>query len=301
MKSLQGHKFTSIIPISAILGAGMLILTLFSCTEFSSKNSVENARHFIYLAHTRIKTNDSIYSKIYDIDFSQFDMTLLGGDLSWHSFRGDFILEHMDSLFDFKNPNTLWSIGNHDRTSNKQFYKATLKNKYHAYQNYDVTFITLDSQDSLSSIVGAQKDFLFNVLDTLQTKNVVILSHKLIFMNDHPVMDAMISKICNGKKGDCYHCHNTNNFYQDIYPKLRALRNNDVQVFWIGGDLGYRTSEFEYIDENGIRFLGNGFWYPRTHNKVLLFSKKEYTFVPIDFLLKYQKKNLDSLYFRQDL
>ncbi|MFC4634840.1 hypothetical protein ACFO3O_13035 [Dokdonia ponticola] len=262
---------------------------LFSCKE----SSVNPPKSYIYVAHTRLNTNDSVYHKVYDIDFSTYDMTLLGGDLALSSFSGKTITPHLDSIFDFKSPTTLWSVGNHDNTSDKKFYATTLKKKYHAYQKDDVTFITLNSQDSLSSIVGGQKDFLFSVLDTIQTRSVLLMSHKLIFMNDHPILDARIAKVCNANKGECYHCHNVNNFYQDIYPKLLEVKNRGIQVLWVGGDLGYKTSEFEYVDDQGIVFLGNGFWFPKDWNKALIFSKAteeqlSYKFVHIDSLLKNQ-------------
>lgn len=276
-----------------------LFLIAFVISFLSCKQSViDPPSSYIYVAHTRLNSNDSLYHKVYDIDFSNYDMTLLGGDLSMSSFsRKKVILPHLDSVFDFKSPNTLWSIGNHDNVSNKRFYETTLKNKYHAYQKDDVTFITLNSQDSLSSIVGNQKTFLFSVLDTIQTSSVLLMTHKLIFMNDHPILDEKISKVCNAGKGDCFHCHNTNNFYQDIYPKLLEVKKRGVQVLWVGGDLGYKTSEFEYIDDHGIVFLGNGFWFKKDWNKVLLFSKAKeealtYTFVPIDTLLQDQAETL---------
>ena len=281
------------------------LLGLFGVIAVSCVSNSEQAgaHHFIYLAHTRMNHNDSIYKKVYDIDFSKFEMTLLGGDLALNSFKNDVIVRHLDSVFDFKNPNTLWSIGNHDDIPNKKFFKTTFKNKFHAYQKDDVTFITLNSQDSLSSIVGEQRDFLFTVLDTLQTTSVVVMTHKLIFMNDHPIMDAQINKVVNGKKGTCFHCHNTNNFNDSVYPKLKELSDQGVQIIWVGGDLGYETSHFEYMDEYGVVFLGNGFWYPKAWNKILLFSKKaemplKYTFVPIDSLLKYQDKSFNKFDFK---
>ena len=263
----------------------LLLLTILSCAD----SSPEPGSTYIYVSHPRINANDRMYGKVYEIDFSKYDMTLIGGDLAQNTFSKSETTAHRDSIFDFKNPNTLWSIGNHDKTSDKKFYKTTLKKKYHAYQRDDVTFITLDSQDSLSSIVGKQKEFLFAVLDTVTTASVLVMTHKLIFMNDHPVLDSQISKVCNANKGDCFHCHNPNNFYDDIYPKLVALRNKNIQVLWVGGDLGYKTSEFEYVDENGIVFLGNGLWFKKDWNRVLFFSKKDktplhYNFVHVDSL-----------------
>ncbi len=264
----------------------ILFVVVLSCNNATSNN----ANKYIYLSHTRIDANDGVYNKVYDIDFSKYKMTLLGGDLALNSFANPEITAHLDSLFNFKSPTTLWSIGNHDKTSLKKFYQYTGKQKYNAFQRDDITFISLDSQDSLSSIVGKQKRFLFSVLDSLETKSVVLMSHKLIFMNNHPLLDSKIKDVCNGRKGDCYHCHNVNNFQEEIYPKLLQLKNKGKQVIWIGGDLGYRTSEFEYKDDAGIVFLGNGLWYKKDWNKVLIFSKPEYApleyeFVHIDSLL----------------
>ena len=202
------------------------------------------------------------------------------------------IISHLDSIFDFDNPNTLWSIGNHDNTSKALFREVTGKNKFHSFFRDNITFITLDTQDSLSNIVGEQKEFLFTVIDTLKaTKHLILLTHKLIFMDQHPIMDSMINSICNAGKGSCFYCLNKNNFYHEILPKLIELRNKSIEVICIGGDLGFKTSEFQYIDENGIIFLGNGIGFNKNDNKVLIFTKNNknpklnYEFVSIDSLL----------------
>ncbi len=251
------------------------------------------AELFIYLSHTRLANNQQIYDKVYQIDFSKYKYTLLGGDMAEKSFGEEKIIRHLDSIFDLKNQSTLWSIGNHDRASDKTFYKHTLKHKYGLYQYKDVSFFVLDSQDSLSSIVGKQREFFAKALDTITSKKIVVLTHKLIFMDQHPVMDSLINKVCNGKKGDCFYCHNRNNFQEEIYPKLVELRRNKKQVIWIGGDLGKKTSRFEYIDDAGIVFLGNGVWFEKPDNEVLLLrntsEKLEYGFVAFDTLVKYQE------------
>ena len=251
-------------------------------------------QHFIYLSHIRLDTNDGIYSKIYDIDFSNYNYKLLGGDLAPISFKDENIQNHLDSILDLKNKNTLWSIGNHDNTSNKRFRKFTNKNKYGIYQSQDVSFIVLNSQDSLGSIVGRQKEFFFNALDTLSSKKIIFMSHKLIFMDQHPQMDGLINVVCNGRKGSCNYCHNSNNFMSEIYPRLKELRQDGKEILWIGGDLGKKVTKFEYVDDSGIIFLGNGVWYKKKNNAVLLLrnSKKlTYNFVDIDTLLKYQHRD----------
>jgi hypothetical protein len=272
--------------MKTILFAFIFVAIAFSCKE-SASNDVKTS--YIYVSHTRTDTNDSIYNKLYGIDFSKYDMTLLGGDLAMNSFKNDTVINHLNRLFNLKSPTTLWSVGNHDQTSDNTFYKHTGKHKYHAYNKDHINFITLNSQDSLSSIIGKQKEFLFNVLDTTTTQAIVIMTHKLIFMNGHSYLENQIHKICNANKGSCYHCHNPNNFYDEIYPKLVELKKKGVQILWIGGDLGYKASAFEFEDTQGIVFLGNGLWYKNTNNKFLLLSKGEKATVNYDFI------HIDSL------
>lgn len=280
--------------VSILFLCSQLIL---GCSNFEASSN-EDDTILLYLAHTRSAKNDSIVPTLYDLDVDNFDITMLGGDLATYSFE-DGMEEHLDSIFNFKKPNVLWSVGNHDDATNEVYYKTTNKHKQHLYQFNDISVITLDSQDSLSSIIGTQKEFLFAALDTVSTQHIIILTHKLIFMDRHPVMDKDINKVCNGNKGDCYYCHNPNNFQEEIYPILERLQNKNI--IWIGGDLGFKKTRYEYVDKAGITFLGNGMDYKRSHNEVILFRKTAdtltYSFVSIDSLNKYQatKKGLYQL------
>ncbi len=145
------------------------------CASLSPKKK-HSSSEYIYLSHTRTGTNDRIFKKIYDLNLELYEMILLGGDLGVDSFQDDFI-NHVDSIFNLKSKNTLWSVGNHDVTSNENFKNVTGKNKYHFYKKNNTTFITLDSQDSSSSIIGKQKKFFFDILKNTSSKNIVIMSH----------------------------------------------------------------------------------------------------------------------------
>lgn len=255
--------------------------------------TIASPRHYyLYISHTRTTNNDSLISSVYDLDLSLYEMKLLGGDMALSTFNGP-ILNDVDALFDIKSPNTLWSIGNHDNTSNTNFFNATLRNKFSATTRDETTFIVLNSQDSLSSIVQEQKDFFYGVMDTVRSRNIVILSHKLIYMIGHPELDEQINDICNGKKGDCFHCHNPNNFQEDVLPKLIEARNNGHKIYWIGGDLGSKVTQFEYQEDENILYLGNGMGHNRDDNEVLLILNNEeelrYRFLPIDTVIKYQQ------------
>lgn len=54
----------------------------------------------------------------------------------------------------------------------------------------------LDTQDSLSNIIGAQRDFLFRVLDTIQeSSHLVVLHHKLMRMYNQIDLEPIISDV----------------------------------------------------------------------------------------------------------
>ena len=53
----------------------ILFLMLFiSCSKLTD----DPGESYIYISHPRINSNDGIYDKVYNIDFSSYDMILLG-------------------------------------------------------------------------------------------------------------------------------------------------------------------------------------------------------------------------------
>ena len=249
--------------------------------EFIDKN-------YLYVSHTLKGDNSGIFNKVSRMDFTEFDLKILGGDLALNSFENETILNILDDTFDLKNEKTLFSIGNHDETSDAIFSEVTNRNKYNLYQTDDISFVTVDTQDDNCSITGAQRAFFQEVMDTVTTKNIVVLSHKLIFMDQHPILDQFIDAISNGPKGNCSYCLNPNNFRTDVYPILVQAKDRGKEVFWISGDLGKKTPSFEFRDENGIQFLANGLWYESNYNEVLLLNKS-------DSELTYRFANIESL------
>lgn len=246
-------------------------------------------KNYLYLSHMRRDDNSGIFNKVNNIDFNAFDLKILGGDLAQDSFENENIINVLDEAFDLKSEKTLFSIGNHDETTDAIFREVTNKDKYNLYQTDDISFITIDSQDDNCSITGAQRAFFEEVMDTVTSKNIVILSHKLIFMDKHPIMDDLINVISNGPKGNCAYCLIPNNFQADVYPILVEASGRGKKIFWIGGDLGRKEASFQYRDGNGIQFLGNGLWYQNNYNEVLLLNKSEselsYRFVNIESLI----------------
>ncbi len=85
-------------------------------------------------------------------------------------------------------------------------------------------------------------------------------------------LEPRISAISNGRLGDCFYCINPNNFHTDVYPRLLEVKARGIQVVCVGGDIGVRVSEFEYITQDEIYFLASGVSSGSSVNKVLLFT-----------------------------
>lgn len=229
-------------------------------------------KSYLHLAHTRAAINPDIDSLAALIDYEQYDMLWLGGDLAQATSRNANTMEYVDAIFDLDAPTTLWALGNHDYDDLTLVESFTKRPPYYTFHQDGITFIVLDTQDSLSHIVGDQRDFLNGVLDTLASStHLIVLHHKLIWMYDNTDLVGQISAISNGNLGDCFFCLNPNNFNSELYPKLVEVRQKGIEVLCIGGDIGFRAKEFSYVTTEGIHFLASGIEYNEPDNKALLF------------------------------
>lgn len=259
----------------------LIISTIFSIV-FISSCKVEDVlvpsdpvvyNSYLHLSHTRTGVNPHMDEMVEAIDYSKYEMLLLGGDLAFSTSLDDETMSHIDSIFDLSNPNTLWSLGNHDYSSLPRIESFTNRAPYYAHHKDGITYIMLDTQDSLSNIIGEQKSFLYSVLDTLEkSSHFIIIHHKLIWMYGNSDLESEISSISNGNLGDCFWCLNPNNFYSDIYPKLVELKQNGIKVICVAGDIGFKINTFEYTTQEGIYFLASGINYENDDNMGLLFN-----------------------------
>jgi hypothetical protein len=211
-------------------------------------------------------------SLVENIDFTKFDMLWLGGDLATLTSQDDSTMQHIDSIFDLDNPNTLWSLGNHDYTDLERIQHYTNRPPFYSSYKNGITFIVIDTQDSLSNIIGEQKVFFDNIVDTIQKSSfLIILHHKLIWMYKNTDLEPQISSISNAGLGTCFYCINPNNFYLDIYPNLLKVKERGIEVLCVGGDIGFKRKEFEYTTPEGINFLASGIHFGKNDNKSLIF------------------------------
>ncbi|MBP6334732.1 MAG: hypothetical protein KA444_04600 [Bacteroidia bacterium] len=270
-----------------------LVVLPFVILSFSCKKETETITpdptilEYLHISHTRKNINPFIDSTTEKILFQKYDMLWLGGDLAQATSIDNPTMSHIDAIFNIWDPNTLWAVGNHDYSSLQRVEAYTNRKPYYAYYKNGITIIVLDTQDSLSSIVGDQKLFFDNVVDTIQTSShLVILLHKLIWMHGHPALEAQITAITNGGSGPCFHCVNPNNFYTDIYPKLVLLKNKGINVICISGDIGFNVKEFTFVTDDHITFLASGINSEDSTNMGLIFyhnlyrNRLSWVFVP---------------------
>ena len=263
----------------------LLLMVLFlSCKKENptEPDVINETKDYLHISHTRTNSHYYMISEVEKIDYTKYNMLWLGGDLTGLTSENDSIMVHVDSVFDVKNNNTLWALGNHDYTDLNRVQNFTERPSYYSYHKNGITIIVLDTQDSLSSIIGDQKAFFDQVVDTIQnSSHLIILHHKLIWMYGDSYLEPQISSISNADFGSCFYCVNPNNFYTEIYPKLLEVKQKGIKVICIAGDIGMKTNEFEYTTPEGIILLASGLGYNSNSNKVLLFhhnlTKKQLT------------------------
>jgi len=230
-------------------------------------------QYYLHIAHTRTDANPSMDPVAESIDYSGYDLLWLGGDMALSSSLDDVTMNHLDSILDLGNDNTLWALGNHDYADLNRVSAYTHRPAYYAYYKDNITFLVLDTQDSLSNIIGQQRELFFSVTDTLQTTtHLILLHHKLIWMYGSDYLQPYINSIPNGGLGDCFYCINPNNFYSDLYPELLEIEAKGIEVICIAGDIGFRTNEFEYTTPEGVQLLASGIEAGNSNNQALVFK-----------------------------
>ena len=225
----------------------------------------------LHISHTR----DSIYTSfIYGvdhIDFSKYEVLMLGGDMLYDSSLDQVEMDLMENTFNISSPNTLWSIGNHDDTSPWMISSYTGRTLHYAYHNNGITYVVLDSELDDCNIINSQLTLFNNVVDTIQeSSHLIVLTHKLIWMYGNNNLEPLVPEISNGQLGNNSWNIFPNNFYNDLYWKLLDLQNAGIQVICIGGDIGINSGVFEHRFDSGIQFLASGVYYNNVQSKKAL-------------------------------
>ncbi|RMG84517.1 MAG: hypothetical protein D6714_07760, partial [Bacteroidetes bacterium] len=187
-------------------------------------------------------------------------------------------LEYLNKIYHLDQPNTLWTMGNHDTANPQLIQQTTGRPLFYAQSWQNTTLIVLNSQDTLGRITAPQQQLLSQILDTLaHTRYLLLLTHKLLWMPGNPDLEAAIDSVANGNLGTCHYCTRPNNFYDDIYPRLQAAQQNGVQVICLAGDIGVKVKTFEYQTPDGIWFLATGIAAGTSGNRALVFELDPHT------------------------
>lgn len=253
----------------------VILPILFFCILSCKKDKIPAPviKEYLHIAHTRTDANPDLDSLVEQLNYKKYDLLFLGGDMASLTSEDDATMQHVDAIFDVGNENTLWSLGNHDYTDLARVQNFTNRPPYYAYNKNGITFIVLDTQDSLSNVIGQQKIFFDGVVDTIQSSShLIVLHHKLIWMYGDSYLESLASSTSNVDIDTCSYCINPNNFYQDIYPKLFEVKQRGIDVLCIGGDIGFYAKSFYHVSPEGIYFLASGISSGSNSNKALLFT-----------------------------
>ena len=247
------------------LRIGVLAFFLLSCTD-----STREIKTYLYTSHTRVcdaENGWSVKEKLEKVNYSSFDLILLGGDMLCQSSLEDRGMKYLDSVFNISSEKTLWSIGNHDDDNLSIVKQYTKRNNYYSCFFDGITFIILDSEIDDSKIINDQLIFLQSTLDTIEdSKNIIIMTHKLIWLYGNNEINLYGEERSNVKVGFNKWNIKANNFYNDIYPSLIRKESKGINVYCVAGDLGTNSSIFEFQSKEGINFLANGFQLAGTYD-----------------------------------
>jgi hypothetical protein len=263
----------------AITNIMKFILTLFELTTFScAKDNIEiipldEIKKYIHISHTRLIDNSAIHPKSTNIDYTNFDITMLGGDIAHLSSHDNQTMDLIDSTFNIKANTTFWSLGNHDYSNPVLIQSYTTRQAHYTHHQNGITFIILDTQKDSCRIINEQLQLVKNVIDTIsESSHLIILVHKLIWMPEHPILQDQIATISNGQIGESHYSLYYNNFYEDIYPRLVSASDKGINVLCVGGDIGKYANEFEYTTSDGIQYLASGLNYQSSDDQYLIFD-----------------------------
>lgn len=264
----------------------ILLLILSNCQQ-------EKKLRCIVVSHTRIcdgTGNNTLSSDIRNIDYSEYDMLLLGGDMLCNTSMDEAGLQHLNEVLDIEKPRTLWAIGNHDDTNTDLLSQYTQRPTYYAVYQSGITFLVLDTERDNGAIIGKQFEYVQQVLDTIQdAKHLIVLHHKLLWLYDNVELKGLDETVSNVKIcEDMDWCLKPNNFNQDIYPRLVELVRKGIEVTCIGGDIGSVAKQFEWTTKDGINLLATGVNNDTGDNQILILEyhndKLNWEFSPVDVL-----------------
>jgi hypothetical protein len=273
----------------------ILIILSISGTDLVAQS--DSLLKFIFVPHPRSedRTNQSVYPEILNIDFTNYDVRMLGGDITYSTSKDSATLAYCDNLFNIGSPNTLWSLGNHDvQSGNRSLIKKfTGRESFYSYGRDGVTFIVLDTELDANGFANTfikdeQLQMVQSVCDSITESSVLILLlHRFMWMINNDYFKTMLTDSIAASSRSM----DTTNFYSDIYPLLQEVKNKGIKVLVFGGDKS--KINIAYSPEDSITFYAARLAddLPDSINNVIILdynlrSKKiTYNFIPLSEMI----------------
>lgn len=250
-----------------------ILLVMTALIHSCQKTNIKKHYKFLFVSHTydwdRPGQNkvDQILEKS---DLSGYDGFWLGGDMTSSTLLNINHIKYLDSLFNLKNPNTHYVLGNHEaRNQNYDFYyKHTDRPDFYStrLENIQLTIMNTNLNMSDCDALDAQYNMLASTIKNADdASHYVILMHHQIFRDDDRIKEFK-------SHGDLAHykmnCSSNSDFWIDFYPQLVDLQNKGTQVVIVVGDTGWDKGR-EVMSPDGIVFLSSGInnSYYRSKNK----------------------------------
>lgn len=275
----------------------LIILWIFaSLNGFGQNNETENIE-YIFIGHC-YQNGSADYKVDYRLelfDFSDYQGIWLGGDISSEAMLNHSTIEYINSIFDLGNPDTHWSLGNHDaRNGNWEWYEEFAGRKtYHVGSSNGITRVVLNTNlvPTDCESLNEQYQMIVVTCDTVKTgNNLILIMHHGIWRDvpGLPPPPTYAQSDLVYWNSNCYQMNST--FAETIYPKLVEAQNRGVNVYCVLGDMGAGPKSIDFLSDDGIHFLGCGLHHNEPEDKVLIFTLQPET-NQLDF--KYQR--IDSL------
>ena len=218
-------------------------------------------QRYLFIGHPRSDLPGEIVQReVERIDYSAFDLVLLGGDYTLNGTGSRQTVAYLDAIFDFASPATLAALGNHDTANKSYFTNVTGRPRFYAQTTNGITFVVLDTTDDSRNILGAELQMLTDTVAALPANSqLVILHHHIVWLTDNAIHcehygdNTFIAASSSSLSGL--------NFYSAVYPLLLQARAKGCAVLCLAGDrTGSSTQEY-YIDHTtaeGVRFIAAG-------------------------------------------
>lgn len=291
----------------------MRILTLIACLfliidSISQVNVSEKEEYkFLFLGHIydwSVAAGDRVDKRIEMLNLQAYDGHWLGGDVCANTMLNPQTIKYLNSLFDLKNPNTHFVLGNHEYRDHNLgvYFEATGRPDFYSMQfkGLMVSVLNTNINSSQCEYLNAQYRMLETVTDTLESAtHYVMLMHHQIFRDITGVENFKSNGVCQYYSMNCDQADSY--FHSTIYPKLVDLETRGIEVVVIVGDTGWdKGSEMESAE--GITFLASGInnsYYKSKAPEELKKLKKdmvlEISYQPKQDVLDWQFKELNKL------